>query len=74
MSIYNKYSCQVCGLTVQSGRKYFLLPDDLMISIVYVFRHEILCFDSAGIAGFLYSIQEDTEDPVWGSGDEAFRT
>ena len=37
MSIYNKYSCQVCGLTVQSGRKYFLLPDDLMISIVYVF-------------------------------------
>lgn len=37
MSIYNKYSCQVCGLTVQSGRKYFLLPDDLMISLVYVF-------------------------------------
>lgn len=37
MAFYNRYSCPLCGLTVQSGRKYFLLPDELMISIAYVF-------------------------------------
>ena len=37
MSFYNRYSCPLCGLTVQSGRKYVLLPDELMISIAYVF-------------------------------------
>ena len=34
---YRKYSCPVCGLTVEDGRKWFLLPDDLMISFAYVF-------------------------------------
>lgn len=37
LDIYDRYSCQVCGLTLDSGRKGFLLPDDLMISLVYVF-------------------------------------
>lgn len=37
LSSYRKYSCAVCGTTVGSGRKLFLLPDDLMISVVYVF-------------------------------------
>lgn len=37
LDIYRKYSCPSCGLTVDKGEKGFLLPDDLMISIVYVF-------------------------------------
>lgn len=37
MSVFRRYDCQVCGMTVDSGRKFFLLPDDLMISIAYVF-------------------------------------
>ena len=34
---YTKYSCPTCGWTLESGRKYFLLPDDFVISLVYVF-------------------------------------
>lgn len=37
ISFFERYSCPVCGLTVQSGRKYFLLPDELMIAVAYVF-------------------------------------
>ena len=37
LAIYRRYSCQKCGVTVGHGRKYFLLPDDLMISVAYVF-------------------------------------
>lgn len=37
LDMYRKYSCPICGITVDSGRKAFILPDDLMISIVYVF-------------------------------------
>ena len=37
MALYRRYSCPVCGLTVGAGRKYFLLPDDIMISLAYVF-------------------------------------
>ena len=37
MSVYHRYSCPVCGVTVGAGRKFFLLPDDLMISFAYVF-------------------------------------
>ena len=37
ISWYQKYSCPVCGLTVDTGRKWFLLPDDVMISLAYVF-------------------------------------
>ncbi len=34
---YRKYSCQVCGVTVDEGMKGFVRPDDAMISLVYVF-------------------------------------
>lgn len=37
LALYRRYSCVVCGSTVARGRKYFLLPDDLLISLVYVF-------------------------------------
>ena len=37
MALYRRYSCAVCGMTIGSGRKYFLLPDDFMISLAYVF-------------------------------------
>ncbi len=37
MDFYRKYSCQVCGDTVDEGKRYFVLPDDIMISLVYVF-------------------------------------
>lgn len=37
LDMFRVYSCQICGLTVDEGRKGFLLPDDLMISFVYVF-------------------------------------
>lgn len=34
---FSRYSCQSCGLTVGSGRRWFVLPDDIMIALVYVF-------------------------------------
>lgn len=37
MASYRQYSCPVCGLTTDSGTKAFILPDDVMISLVYVF-------------------------------------
>ena len=37
MGWYRRYSCPSCGLTVDDGRKWFLLPDDVMISFAYVF-------------------------------------
>lgn len=37
VDVYRTYRCPVCGLTVDSGRRAFLLPDDLMVSLVYVF-------------------------------------
>jgi hypothetical protein len=37
LDIYRKYSCPSCGVTVDQGRKAFLLPDDITISVVYVF-------------------------------------
>lgn len=35
--MFRRYSCTLCGLTEASGCKAFILPDDLMVSIVYVF-------------------------------------
>ena len=35
--LYSTYSCQTCGLTLAQGRRFFVLPDDLMISFAYVF-------------------------------------
>lgn len=37
MDFYRRYSCPVCGQLVSAGRKLFILPDDLMISVAYVF-------------------------------------
>lgn len=34
---YRSYSCPVCGITEGEGNKMFVLPDDLMIALVYVF-------------------------------------
>lgn len=35
--IYKVYSCPSCGLTLEQGTKAFVLPDDFLISLVYVF-------------------------------------
>lgn len=37
MTAYKVYSCPDCGITVEEGNRYFILPDDFMISLVYVF-------------------------------------
>lgn len=37
MDRYMEYDCPVCGNVLESGRKAFLLPDDIMISVAYVF-------------------------------------
>ena len=37
LDVYRRYSCPVCGSLVSSGKRLFILPDDLMISIAYVF-------------------------------------
>ena len=34
---YRTYSCQTCGLTLSQGMRFFVLPDDIMISLAYVF-------------------------------------
>ena len=34
---FTRYSCQVCGLTEDSGKKFFLLPSDAILSFCYVF-------------------------------------
>ncbi|MBO4633977.1 MAG: DUF3575 domain-containing protein [Bacteroidales bacterium] len=31
------YSCPVCGLTQQRGQRLFFLPNDILMSLVYVF-------------------------------------
>lgn len=36
-TIYNKYRCTNCGELTESGTKYFILPDELLISLIYVF-------------------------------------
>lgn len=37
LDYFDRYSCQACGLTLCSGKRNFVLPDDLIISLVYVF-------------------------------------
>lgn len=37
MDVYRCYSCPVCGVTLESGKTHFILPDDIMISLAYVF-------------------------------------
>ena len=35
--IYTVYSCPVCGKVVDSGNKLFLLPNEALLSLMYVF-------------------------------------
>lgn len=37
MARYSKYSCPLCGSVIERGEKMFLLPDEIMISLAYVF-------------------------------------
>lgn len=37
MTVYTSYSCPRCGRVTGSGRKWFLLPDDLTIGLVWIF-------------------------------------
>ncbi len=37
LDFYRKYSCQVCGRILSHGMKGFIMPDDALISLVYVF-------------------------------------
>ena len=37
LDVYRRYSCPVCGLLMSTGKRLFVLPDDLMISIAYAF-------------------------------------
>lgn len=34
---FRRYSCTICGTVITEGTKAFVLPDDLAVSIVYVF-------------------------------------
>ncbi|MBO4447811.1 MAG: DUF3575 domain-containing protein [Bacteroidales bacterium] len=34
---YKTYSCPNCGTVLVTGAKYFALPDDLIVSIAYIF-------------------------------------
>lgn len=36
-SWYKTYSCPTCGITLDSGASWFARPDDIMMSLVYVF-------------------------------------
>lgn len=35
--VYTAFNCQHCGQTVDSGSKYFLLPNDVTFALSYVF-------------------------------------
>ncbi len=37
LDFFRKYSCPMCGTVLDEGRKLFALPDDILISVVYVF-------------------------------------
>ena len=34
---YTAYSCPTCGITTGSGDRFFILPDDILVAITYVF-------------------------------------
>ena len=34
---YTKYSCPNCGMLLESGNKWFLLPNDVLVTIMLVF-------------------------------------
>ena len=37
LDVYSRYSCPACGHILKSGTGIFVLPDDIMISLAYVF-------------------------------------
>lgn len=37
LDVYRTYSCPLCGVTEDEGKRGFVLPDDIMISVAYVF-------------------------------------
>ena len=37
VDLYKRYSCPTCGFTTAEGKKGFVLPDDIKISLAYVF-------------------------------------
>ena len=37
MDRFSVYECPVCGLTLETGRKVFFLPDDLRIALSLIF-------------------------------------
>ena len=34
---FRRYSCQQCGPIQDLGQRWFVLPDDIMIALAYVF-------------------------------------
>lgn len=36
-TVYTSYSCPRCGRITDSGRKWFILPDDLIVSLAWIF-------------------------------------
>ena len=34
---YTTYACPTCGTVTDGGRKTFILPDDVMLSLIYIF-------------------------------------
>lgn len=36
-SVYTTYACQVCGHKVDSGSRFFVLPNDVILGINYIF-------------------------------------
>ena len=34
---YTIYECPVCGLTVEDGKKFFFLPEEIILALTYVF-------------------------------------
>jgi len=37
LDVFRKYSCPVCGLTIDSGRKFFAGANDVILALSYVF-------------------------------------
>jgi hypothetical protein len=37
VAFYRQYSCPACGDSLSSGSRFFISPDDFMISVAYVF-------------------------------------
>lgn len=37
LDAYRRYSCPVCGVLMTTGTRFFILPDDFMVSVAYVF-------------------------------------